>query len=136
MILPDDNGVKADIYLVQRPAPLWADLGGATQGTSGTPVLEASGAYVPTGTTSFELTGAPANAVGMFEMKLGDTAPGTPSIVTPFVTNGAGEAGFQSTWPIEIPPGFSVYMQATVNDPHTATGSTLSNVASWTTFGG
>jgi hypothetical protein len=114
----------------------WTDLGGASPGVAGFPVLTGTGTLASNCPASLMLTNAPPNELCLIWIALNPTPfmaiDGTvwafPYInQLLFVTNGAGMFGAGTLWPKGIPDGTDVYFQFFMQDLTTRHGITMSN---------
>jgi hypothetical protein len=112
------------------------DVGFALAGGAGTPLLSGSGSLVagqpialslthgkPHASTTLVLGGSLLSA----PFKGGTMIPALDQLVTGLVTNGAGAIALGGTWPAGLPAGFTVYLQAWIQDGGAPAGFSASN---------
>ena len=135
-LVPGDTNGEYDIFVRDRMTTGgWFDLASGLPGTLGTPELSAIEGLEAAGSTELELTGAlpgvPGGWVfGISELYLplfaGTMVPSLDYIVL-FTTDGAGTVTRVQPWPVNLPTGLDVRVQAWVLDPGGALGFAASN---------
>ena len=119
--------------------PLWADLGGALAGTSGTPQLIAKGALTAGGSVSFEVSDALPQGNGFYVVGfsaleiplLGGTLVPFPDLLLALSTDAAGQ--LESTYSVPgFAPGTTLFTQAWMIDPVAAQGASATNAVTAT----
>ena len=126
--------VGADNIRINQ-VPVWTDLGHALAGAGGAPVLEGSGQLVGDSLLQLELSDAAASApatlvIGLSEIdapfKGGVLVP-SADLLAPLVTSPAGALVLSGTWPLGVPSGASLWLQAWVADAGGPKGFAASN---------
>lgn len=127
-----------DSFLVQLPNS-WSDLGGASVGSNGTPVLDGMGFLTPGAPVRIEVSNAASNSLSFVAVS-GTDSPFpiwggvlhtlSYSLLVPVPTDGIGTATLNLSWPIGFAPGATVYIQAVTVDAGAADGLTLTNAVS------
>lgn len=117
----------------------WTDQGGALAGVAGEPELDAVG-YLSSGSLNeVSLTrGAPSAQAGLFVSIAsvpvpfkGGTLQAFPFLIDPLLlaTDSTGGFSLSFTWPVGVPSGASLWVQAAVQDGAAPNGVSLSNAA-------
>lgn len=103
----------------------WAEVGDGLGGASGVPRLDGAGALEVGECYSLLLSGAktnaPASLVAGFStlsapFKGGVLVPSVDVLISGFTTSAKGQVFVSTTWPIAVPPGFSVVQQFWIVD--------------------
>jgi len=119
-----------------NPSAPWSDLGGAIDGSAGTPLLAGSGSLCPDESGQISLSGAlpgaPAVLVaGAAELALpifGGLLVPTPDVLFPPLTVDAlGGATTDFVWPAGVPSGTELFLQQWIVDAGAAAGLAASN---------
>jgi hypothetical protein len=121
---------------LEFPDP-WEDLGSGLVGTNGEPILTGTGTLaagepfdvavsnmLPASTAWLVLGYAELNAPLKGGVLVPDPSP--PGDLFPFPT-GAGDVSFPGVWPLDVPVGFGLWLQAWVTDPGGPKGMAASN---------
>jgi hypothetical protein len=120
----------------------WVDLGGASAGAVGTPVLTVNGNLMGDSSLNIALTNAPASSFCLAWIAtsstpvsaLGGTLHANPfNTEFLFLTDPSGERSVSATWPTGVPANANVYLQFLIQDGSTADGIILSNGMQGTT---
>ena len=126
--------VGADNIRIDQ-VPVWTDAGHALAGAGGAPVLKGSGQLVGGSLLKLQLSGAAASApatldIGLSEIdapfKGGVLVP-SADLLAPLVTSPAGTLVLSGTWPLGVPSGASLWLQAWVADAGGPKGFAASN---------
>ncbi|MHC4945951.1 MAG: hypothetical protein ACYTG7_23300 [Planctomycetota bacterium] len=111
------------------------DLGGASRGALGDPVLSGYGTLIPGDSTRLRLASAAPDSTVYFAVSTtsnpvplygGTLHANPPSLIVPFQTNAFGRFELTFDWP-SAPPGTTIYLQAAIVDPEAMAGAALSN---------
>jgi hypothetical protein len=117
----------------------WVGLGHGLEGAEGEPRLTASGTLLAKSLVELQLTDARANAggwllIGVERLDLpfagGQIVPAFEApngLLTPLVTNGAGEWTVSGQWPPGLPDHLQVAFQVWIDDPDAAQQFAASN---------
>ena len=128
-------------FAVLRTTP-FTDMGGASVGSSGKPVLTGSGPLTPASPLTIALANAKPGAPTLLWLtfsssptaKFGGTLYALPNPISfSFVANGAGGLSLPTTWPAGIPAGTDLFLQFLIKDTGAATNFVLSNALKLTT---
>lgn len=136
-----DGNLGIDVFIRDTFDP-WSDLGGALAGASGAPHLLGTGNLTPWSLVTFAIGGAA--PFSQYRMVIGITiinqtfkggvmVPNPDLIVGPFGTDFFGGNTLAGLWPVGIPPGVSLYIQAWISDATGPLGFTATNALQATT---
>lgn len=141
------EGVSLDAYLIfadaftfaRQATAGWTDLGQGLGGTHGVPALVGEGTLVGGDPLSVTLTSALEASTAWLVMGLSTlSAPFKGGVLVPTLDvpplplplDGAGSVAVQTTWPVGLPGGFSLYLQMWIVDPAGPVGFSASNALS------
>lgn len=135
---PADNSASGAgaAYVFDLAFEAWADLGGGTVGSAGSPALVGGGSLVGGTPASVTLTNAPPSALLLAWVSFapvpfaaaGGTVHAYPfSNQLMFAADGSGAFVGATVWPMGVPSGVGVWFQMLVQDGSVPAGFTLSN---------
>jgi len=128
----DDGGVA--VLFSDHPA-YFKNLGHASSGSGGVPLLTGLGAPVASLPAGLGLSGVAPNAPSIFVISahrvdlplMGGTLIPAPDLVLPFAADAAGGFSVVTHWPTGVPTGASVYVQVWSIDGLSPKGASASN---------
>ena len=136
---PDDNvpsGYSKSGAVDVRTLGLWTDLGKATAGAQGVPVLSGAGKLAGGSAATLTLSNAAPGALAWMVLGfaqidvplLGGTLVPAPSVIfSPLPANGAGQLQLPLSLAAGVPAGFTTYWQIWILDGTGPAGFTASN---------
>lgn len=114
----------------------WADMGQALVGSHGLPHMQGAGELVGGQTVELFLDSALEDAALTLVLGLGELSvpfkggvlvPDPDVVVSGLLTDGSGAWSLAASWPVGLPGGADVYVQAWIQDPSGAAGFAASN---------
>ena len=132
---PGPFGPTSIAFIAEYPEAV-TDLGGASIGLLGEPVLAAPGTWAPGSDNSLDFSNAVPGALSVLLVSnqnipvpfIGGTLHTLPILMTQgAITDLSGEWSIPVTWPASVQSGVSVYFQAAVFDTSTIYSFVLSN---------
>jgi hypothetical protein len=129
------NTTSGEAGIVLLTPLAFEDLGGASRGALGDPVLSGYGSLAPGDSTRLRLASAAPDSLVYFAVSTtsnpvpfagGILHANPPGLIVPFQTDAFGRFDLTFGWPA-VPSGTTIYIQAATVDPEAGTGTALSN---------